>query len=479
MIVICLAVLLGGGLRATRADAYLPWTHHYDEMANIPVAEEMVQERTTLPNWHPYPTLMYAAQATVLVPAALVGAYEPGDPADTVLIVETTGNGRTDHPTLLAALRWSTSVIPGMVMVAATGATVWIVTRRWWAAGFAALMAALAAVDVAFGTFVTPDALAGSATAIALLAAVLLARRPTWTRYVFAGAAVGLATSAKYNALVVAVAMLAAHWVAHGRPWAAPHRLLGAVAAAVGVFTLLNHVLVADPTALWRDVTAVNDIYRSGIPGHEGSALTFNAQTLWWSFGATALVAVAAFVPRRDRDGGRAAWIIGSFVVAYYLVFSSYAVRVERNLLSLTSALAVLAAFGLVVIVDRLGAAAPGWRAAAVTGVVAVALIVPLWSTGGVLHDIRHDPWSEARSWLAAHAPAGSTIAVEPRGPYVDDDRYTVVPAWRGEDSESAGADFYVASRFAFEPDPSGCKLFEVDAPWEGEAKRIVITKPC
>jgi Dolichyl-phosphate-mannose-protein mannosyltransferase len=480
-ITICLAALLGGGLRAVRAHAYLPWTHHYDEMSNIPVAEDMVRSRSTLPDWHPYPTFMYAAEAAVLVPAELVGAYEPGDPADTVLEVETLGNGRTDHPRLLAALRWSTSVLPGMVMVAATGATAWILTRRWWAAGFAALVAALSAVDVAFGTFVTPDALAGSATAIALLTAVVLARRPTWPHYLFAGAAVGLATSCKYNAAVVAVAVVAAHWVAHGRLQAAPGKLLGAASVALGVFSLLNHVLIVDPAALWRDVKAVNEIYRSGIPGHEGSALVFNAQTLFWSFGASLLLPVAAFLPGRDRNFSRGAWIIGSFVVAYYVVFSSYVVRVERNLLSMTSAVAVLAAMGLVVLVDRLRAAAPRWRGAAVvTAVVVLALALPLWSTGGVLQDMRQDPWSDAQNWLAMNAPAGSTIAVEPRGPYVDRDRYIVLAA-DGDQTQSlwSDADYYVANRFDFEPNPAGCKLFEIDAPWEGEAKRIVIVKPC
>jgi hypothetical protein len=484
-ITICIAALLGGGLRAARAQAYLPWTHHYDEMSNIPVAEDMVRSRSTLPDWHPYPTAMYVAEAAVLVPAELVGAYEPGDPADTILEVETLGNGRTEHPRLLAALRWSTSVLPGMVMVAATGATTWIITRRWWAAGFAALVAALSAVDIAFGTFVTPDALAGSATAVALLAAVLLSRRPTWPYYLLAGAAVGLATSCKYNAAVVAVAVVAAHWVAHGRPQAAPLKLLGAAAAAVGVFALLNHVLVVDPAALWRDVKAVNDIYRSGIPGHEGSALVFNAQTLFWTFGALLLLAVSAFIPGQDRDFTRGAWIIGSFTVIYFVVFSSYAVRVERNLLSMTSSLAVLAAMGLVVLVDRLRVAAPRRRGAAVlTAVVflALALALPLWSTGGVLQDITQDPWSDAQDWLTTHAPAGSTIAVEPRGPYVDRDRYTVVAAFGNQpQSQWSDADYYVASRFDFEPDPSDPFTLhrERDAPWEGEAKRIVIAKPC
>jgi hypothetical protein len=117
---------------------------------------------------------------------------------------------------------------------------------------------------------------------------------------------------------------------------------------------------------------------------------------------------------------------------------------------------------GLVVFVDRLGAAAPRRRGAAVlTAVLVLALALPLWSTGGVLQDITQDPWSDAQDWLATHAPAGSTIAVEPRGPYVDRDRYTVLAAFGNQpQSQWPDADYYVANRFDFEPDPSGCKLF-------------------
>jgi hypothetical protein len=69
---------------------------------------------------------------------------------------------------------------------------------------------------------------------------------------------------------------------------------------------------------------------------------------------------------------------------------------------------------------------------------------------------------------------------VEPRGPYVDRNRYNVLAAYNSyPQSPLPNVDFYVASRFQFEPDATGCKLFEIDAPWEGEAKRLMITKPC
>ena len=77
-------------------------------------------------------------------------------------------------------------------------------TRRWYASAGAALLVALSAVDLRYGIFVTPDALSGMAATLAALGAVMITRNASRRRYLWTGAAIGLAAAAKYNAATVA-----------------------------------------------------------------------------------------------------------------------------------------------------------------------------------------------------------------------------------------------------------------------------------
>jgi hypothetical protein len=211
---VAVAMLLGGGLRAAWAGAYLPWQHHWDEITNVRVGETMADERQIDPGFYNYPALVFLAESAVLVPAEIFTDYEPGQ--GSVLEPQTLASARVTEPGVLRALRWATGVVPGLIMIAAAGAIVWTASGRWWAATLAALVAALSALDLRFGVVVTPDALTGMAAGLAALGAVGVALHPSRRRYLLTGAAIGLAAAAKYNGAAVAIGLVAAHVVAHG-----------------------------------------------------------------------------------------------------------------------------------------------------------------------------------------------------------------------------------------------------------------------
>ncbi|HEX8804077.1 MAG TPA: glycosyltransferase family 39 protein, partial [Acidimicrobiales bacterium] len=428
VVVVTLVAVLGTGLRAAHAAAYLPWEHHWDEITNVGVGERMSADLSPDPGFYDYPALIFLAQAAVLVPAAQPGGYDPD--TEPLMDVQSQGNAHVDEPGLLLAMRWVAGVLPGIVTIGAAGAIAWTVTRRWWAAGMAALLAAISAVDLRFGVFVTPDALSGAFATLAVLGAVAVVQRPTRRSYVLTGLAIGLAAAAKYNAAVVAVALVVAHVITHRRPLADRRPLLEAAAAAAVAFAVVNLGAVLHPQRFVREIGSEGFHYSNGHFGNEGHSPLFNASWLWQSFGlGLVLLALAALLARTDRVR-HAALVIAGFAGGYYLFLSVFPVRFARNLLPMTGTVAAGAAIGLVVVGERLAGrwSRPAAVAVPMAALALAVLSLPVASAAAAMRSIEQDPWSEVRDWLDDNVPEGTAVAVEARAPYVDPDRYRIVP---------------------------------------------------
>lgn len=489
------AVIVALLLRAPFAEAYLPWGHHWDEITNVQIGERMAEDLSVDPGFYDYPALVFLTQAIVLVPAEHLGGYEPDEGG--VVDKQTEGNAHVLQPGLLRAMRWTTGVLPSVATVAVAGWLAFLMTRRWWAAGASALLATISVVDVRYGTMVTPDALSGLGTALALVGAVKIAEQPTRRAYVLAGAALGLAVAAKYNAALVVLALALAHVLAHRRPLTEWRRLVPLAGAALVVFALLNPGAVLHPVRFVQELGSEGAHYGSGHLGNEGASPLFNAGWLWQSFGVGLVLAGCALLVRAPQ-ARRAVVVVGGFALAYYLFVSAFPVRFARNLLPLTPAIAALAVTGVVALADRLAERWASPRHLRLAGAVGVALVVavPVVEVGRALGSLSDDPWHEAQAWLAGNVPAGSTIAVESWGPYVDEDRYDVVPVgalgWRGLSFyREQEVDYVVAASERFDPyldDPDrapsvtavygfllhpDCIVFEV----EGAGRRILVAE--
>jgi hypothetical protein len=238
---------------------------------------------------------------------------------------------------------------------------------------------------------------------------------------VVAGATVGLAAGAKYNAGLTLLAPLVAHGVATGwRPWRRWQLPVLAGIAAVAAFLVTNPFVVAEHAQLLAALRFESHHYRSGHPGAEGGALWFNLSTLWHSFGPALLLApLAPFVcsPKARRYVA----VLAAFNVPYFALVSAMQVRFGRNLTPLIVPLAVLAAIGATTLFDRS-------RRPLVATMVAALMLWPTVAAVGFVSRATDDPWAEARAWLQHHVPAGSKVAVEAYGPYVDPARYQVLP---------------------------------------------------
>lgn len=530
VLVVLAAVVLGALLRVPLAHGGLPYLRDPDEPLAPRVSSRMIIDGRVNAGYYNYPGLMFDLGAVVLLPfvdddTPMAAGEHP------VAATQTQGNSVSDRPGVLAALRWTVGVLPGLIAVAAAGIVVWLASRRWWAAGLAAGLMALSPLDLAYGRYVTPNALAGATSGLVVLAASWLllvggasSRRrravdesapspagetsrpprrrtaaPQLAPYLLAGGAVGLAASAKYNAVLAGLSVVVAHVLAVGghqvgpaeRPWRAwsswarwrevlrrSWLLLAAGGACLVVFLVLNPGALIDGQLFVDGVQFESEHYRTGHPGNEGDSLAFHLSSLWRAFGPALLLSPLSLLSR-DRRARRVALVVWSFVLPYLAFISSFEVRFARNLLPVTVPLAATTALGVVAVA---GHARHLWLArvadgdttagrtkvggpalAAVTALCLAVLVWPAVEAGATMDEALPDPWAPAQRWLESHVPEGERVAVESYGVFVDPGRFDVLTVGSMMDHDAAwyrdhGYVVLVASernyqRFLDEPD--------------------------
>jgi hypothetical protein len=116
-----------------------------------------------------------------------------------------------------------------------------------------------------------PDAPMTAFYILALLAAVWILDKPRYSSFVWAGVAIGLATSAKYNGAgaclpVVVAAVLARDQLAPARWWGILKRLLVAAVVSVVTFFVVDPLALGHLEELFRGAFWVGDLYRDKPP---------------------------------------------------------------------------------------------------------------------------------------------------------------------------------------------------------------------
>ena len=303
------------------------------------------------------------------------------------------------------------------------------VASAWWlgraayggAAGLVAGAAcAVATVHVAYSHMAVTDVLL--ATGVTATLALLLADRLEW-----AGVAAGLAVSAKYPGVVLAVPLLLAGWAR----W---RRLAAAAGLAAAAFAATSPFLLVHPGEAWDDVSRVQRLARAGWLGFEHDHPTPIAflDRLWESLGPFLLVAAAGLLAAvvnivflkhkrlpRGLDSGIARRV-GGFVFQEHkrAVRQADLVLASFGLVYFAQLLTVNAHFDRYVLplVPVLGAL--GGRTRPLVPVALVLLLVPLaWSAGGVRELTRTDTRLVARAWIEQNVGHRAIVAVDPATP--------------------------------------------------------------
>jgi 4-amino-4-deoxy-L-arabinose transferase-like glycosyltransferase len=233
------------------------------------------------------------------------------------------------------------------VLGAVTIPVIYLIGNKMWGRSvgiIAAFVFAITPLHIVHSQFATVDVPATLWISLALLGAIFITSRPTFLVYVLAGAAVGMAAGTKYNAGLVILPVLLAHFQRDDK--ATFLKRLTDVKLLVVIGGCLVGFLIATPQVL-----LLPDKYLSGILyelGHaaSGHGHVFDGRGPGWldlmsSLGygigvfllLFCLLAVSLAIVRRSK----ADWILLSFIIPYFLMISLSEVRFARYTIPILS----------------------------------------------------------------------------------------------------------------------------------------------
>jgi hypothetical protein len=318
-----------------------------------------------------------------------------------------------------------------------TVALVYVVGRRWWSPSVglvAALVLATLPFHIRHSQYITVDAATAMTTLIAVAMALRLLERGDLRSYALAGVGVGLATTTKYNAGAVILAVLIAHTLRCGRDMLRQSwRMLWS-----GVWMLAIFVAISPYSALTYShfTHGIMLQYNDYAGGHHGNLIGRWPVWGYARFFATegmeplpalaTLLGLGVVVARRDRAG----LTILAFVVPYLLFFLSWPEHFFRNLLPLIPPLALLAGIGICTVgrslAPRIEAHAGGRQIQtafgspsaigrlAVTALTLVVILLPLINSLQLdQFNVQADPRVQAEHFIETSLPPGALVAAE------------------------------------------------------------------
>lgn len=394
------AVILGAlalrlyGIGWGLPDVLHNYSYHPDEFLAVGAAASIIQ--TALPRFYNYPSLYLYISALVIFIAAW------------------TGLAATTAATFLCARLVTAAMGIGTVAI-----TYW--AGRVIFGGSAGLIAAvvlcIAPIHVQHSHFATVDVPSTLFVAAAIGYAGRILKGGGKRDYVLGGIMAGLAAGTKYNAGLVLLAPIAAHFFrpSAGASRAAGRWLLLIVGCALGAFVVSTPGLILQWSNFRYGFTY--EMEHAAL-GHglvfagtgNGFIYTF-ATSLWWGMGPglAVLFAVAAVYGLWKRDP-RVLMVL-CFVIPYYALISLSHVRFVRYTLPLFPAAALLIGWLALNVWDRIRRSrAPriGWVWAGACGIVFIATFAYTLALDGLF--TQPDPRSRAARWIFANAPRGSAI---------------------------------------------------------------------
>jgi hypothetical protein len=340
-----------------------------------------------------------------------------------------------------SAARARTPSEPGDVLPPASPT----VPVAWLAGLVGAGFVAVAALSVDFSRVLTtdvPSAFFCAAVMASSVAAMMAGERRRSMLFLLAGLSVGLATSTKYNAVVVAIVPATAYMAGAESPGKLPRFILSELRSPLPYLIVLASVVgfvIATPLILFDapDVLAgagdqISTYNVIGHTGAEGNAVGFYVDYLWNTglgpvLGVLAAAGIAwALVRHRPVD-----LVLAIFPVVYFILVSIPVVRFERNLLPLVPFVAVLAgrfvAETLELCCRRLAGRSPALGAAVVAASLVALSIQPVaMAIGDARTATLPDTRTVALRWATANLPEHAAVIREAYTPQLAATRYRV-----------------------------------------------------
>ena len=216
-------------------------------------------------------------------------------------------------------------------------------------------MLAVSPTHVRISHFVTPDVMMTFFVTLSALLSYRIITSATLWDYVLAGAAVGCATSAEYNARIAIALLIAAHSLREGKHPFFDDNLCAGIASWAVVFLFGSPYVFLDLPAFLNDLAFEMRHYSLlAEPGQAGSSLLWYLDYVWKREGVVALLA-AIQIARAGLKRSKKAIYLGTFSLVYFLFVSSYAVRNDRTLGPILPLMSILAAILISDLVEAIG----------------------------------------------------------------------------------------------------------------------------
>lgn len=414
-------LVLALAVRLWTIDWGLPYVYDPDEPLVLSATVHMLKRGDPNPHWFHYPSLVFYLHGGILaVGAWIASGFSSSGFIDSLTYPDVTAMGSA-----LLESKWTLFVprlVTAMLSVATAGlvyAVVRRVTQRRIGAVFAGLLMALIPLVVREARQFAPDTIAMFATAGVIWGSLRLYHEGSTKNYVIAGALVGLAAGSKYNAVLSAAMVVAAHFLRADRsPGLLNRRLLMSGYVTVLVFLLTTPYAILDWPRFTNDVGWALYRYSTGHPGLEGNGLLYIAM-IGGSFSLSLLFLPFAAIYRTTRV---VTWIVGGFALGYVLFLSRYPLPLEHNLLPSMPAFAVVIGLGFSAALSMVQN-----RRLAKTVVLSVSALTLMLATAGLVAEYNKlEDRREAVEWIKRQLPRGSTILVEAYSPWIDSDQFRV-----------------------------------------------------
>jgi len=395
-LVLALILLVAAGLRLWSINHGLPYAYNLDERAHfVPHAVAMTGGDLNPGYFINPPALTYLLAAWLsVIHLGGVEQWFADDPGAVIL--------------------WSRVIAVGFG-VGAVAAT-YGAGREWFdrrAGLVAAAIMAVAFLPVFYSRLALNDGPGVLPCALALWASAIVLRTGSTKALLAGGACVGLAASLKYSDGAIVIALVAAALLSPALSFKQAFKglvLAGLIAIAAVIVT--NPYLFVD----WSTFTHDLDRQRKFAAGSallgqpERNGWVYYVRSSGWALGIVpGLLAVAGGVLLLVKGKRREALVLGSLIVLYFLYMGSQNRFYARWMLPLYPALAILAAYAIAQIKQRV-----------IFGVVvALALIPSAYTT--IRNTIvlgREDTRSQTRDWLVRNVPQGSKVVFEPVAPF-------------------------------------------------------------
>ncbi len=436
-------LLIAAGLRIWGLNYGLPFLYHPDEGVPVIKAQTMLRTGDLNPHFFHWPSLIFYINALAYGLHYLIGNilgvfHTVADIPVPIMLAM--GSGKMPAPEIWLLSR-AISMIFGLGVVVLVFLSSKELTGKLIAGAIAGLLLAVSPTNVALSRYIAPDVMATFLIMLSFYGSIKVWKTGHRRYYILAGVAAGLAISAKYNAALILVTLVLAHFWRYGLKGIKKKDFYLTLFLTVITFFATTPYSLLDFSTFLTDIQFDRQHYSTGHTGMEGDTLNWYLSYMWRVEGLVFILAIIEIV-RGVFMRAKNTLFLSFFPIIYFVFISSFIVRNERTLLLILPFVVLLATnliiWALIKLSEQKNPKVSTGFVIGIALIITIAIAFPLQKT--IRNNVKLtsiDSRETARIWIADNLPHESKIAIEAYAPYIDPSFFTIKDAyfWREDHS--------------------------------------------